>query len=204
MNYGSGNYSSSETQGQSVGSGERAARKFSSTGERAPGFRRPKRDSQSNFYWNRCINSVISFSMCHQMVTSEIREYFHMRFVQILIISIFGDSGAVSRVGVKGGTKVFKYGRKSPWVPTFTELFPKVPADAGSLLGTKNALYCCAQLANSSSWVLFLGSYTTAMVLPHLPGSFTKLVRAGGNLYILLSFSPEPTDCPWVSEDGNY
>ena len=32
-------FSSSETQGQSVGSGERARRKFSSTGERAPGYR---------------------------------------------------------------------------------------------------------------------------------------------------------------------
>ena len=30
---------SSETQGQSVGSGEKAGRKFSSTGERAPGYR---------------------------------------------------------------------------------------------------------------------------------------------------------------------
>ena len=32
-------HSSSETQGQSVGSGERARRKFLSTGERAPGYR---------------------------------------------------------------------------------------------------------------------------------------------------------------------
>ena len=31
--------SSSETQGQSVGSGEKAGRKFSSTDERAPGYR---------------------------------------------------------------------------------------------------------------------------------------------------------------------
>ena len=31
--------SSSETQGQSVGSGEKAGRKFSSNGERAPGYR---------------------------------------------------------------------------------------------------------------------------------------------------------------------
>ena len=30
---------SSETQGQSVGSGEKAGRKFSCTGERAPGYR---------------------------------------------------------------------------------------------------------------------------------------------------------------------
>ena len=65
--------------------------------------------------------------------------------------SILGDQGAVSRVGRKGGTKVFKYGRKSPWVPTLTELFPKIQADAGSWLGTKNALYCCAQSSNSFS-----------------------------------------------------
>ena len=34
-----GLFSSSKTQGQSVGSGERAGRKFSSTGEKAPGYR---------------------------------------------------------------------------------------------------------------------------------------------------------------------
>ena len=93
------------------------------------------------------------------------------------IATILGDLGAVSRVGRKGRTKVFKYGRKSPWVPTLTELFPKIQADAGSWLGTKNALYYCAQSANSFSWVLFVSSYTTAIVSPHLPGSFTKLVR---------------------------
>ena len=61
-----------------------------------------------------------------------------------------GDPGAVSRVGRKGATKVFKYGRKSPRVPTLTELFPKIQADAGSWLGTKSALYYSAQSANSS------------------------------------------------------
>ena len=45
---------------------------------------------------------------------------------------ILGDPGVVSRVGRKGRTKVFKYGRRSPWVPTLTELFPKIQADAGS------------------------------------------------------------------------
>ena len=40
--------------------------------------------------------------------------------------------GAVSRVGKKGVRKVFKYGQKSPWVPTLTELFPKIQADSGS------------------------------------------------------------------------
>ena len=91
---------------------------------------------------------------------------------------ILRDPRAVSQVGRKGGTKVFKYGRKSPWAPTLTLLFPKIKADAGSWLGTKNALYYCAQSANSFSWVVFVSSYTTAIVSPHLPGSFTKLVRA--------------------------
>ena len=92
---------------------------------------------------------------------------------------ILGDTGAVSRVGRKGATKVFKYGRKSPWVPTLTELFPKIQADAGSWLGTKNALYYCAQSANSFSWVLFVSSYTTAIVsitacLAHAPKKCTQ------------------------------
>ena len=55
--------------------------------------------------------------------------------------SILGDPGAVSQVERNGATKVFKYGRKSPWVLTLTELFPKIQAGAGSWLGTENALY---------------------------------------------------------------
>ena len=101
---------------------------------------------------------------------------------KILMLSssvvILGDPGAVSRVGRKSVMKVFKYGRNSPWVPTLTKLFPKIQANAGSWLGTKNALYYCAQSANSFSWVLFVSSYTTAIVSPHLPGLFTRLVRA--------------------------
>ena len=42
------------------------------------------------------------------------------------LITILRDPGAVSRVGRKGGTKVFKYAQKSPWVPALTELFPKI------------------------------------------------------------------------------
>ena len=92
---------------------------------------------------------------------------------------ILGDPGAVSRVGRKGGTKVFKHGRTSPWVLTLTELFPKIQADAGCWLGTKIALYCCAQSANSFSWVLFVSSYTTAIVsitacLAHAPKKCTQ------------------------------
>ena len=36
--------------------------------------------------------------------------------------TILRDPGAVIRAGLKGATKVFKHGRKSPWVPTLTIL----------------------------------------------------------------------------------
>ena len=92
---------------------------------------------------------------------------------------VLGDPGAVSRVGKKGRTKVFKYGRKSPWVPTLTGPFPKIQADAGSWLGTKNALYYCAQSANTSQCVLFVCSYVTAIVsitpcLAYAPKKWTR------------------------------
>ena len=45
---------------------------------------------------------------------------------------ILGDPGAVSRVGRKGATKVFKHRWKSPWVPTLTGPFPNGQANAGS------------------------------------------------------------------------
>ena len=86
---------------------------------------------------------------------------------------ILGDPGAVSRAGRKGATKVFKHGRKSPWVPTLTGPFPNGQANAGSWLGTKNALYYCAQSANSFSWVLFVSSYTTAIISPQLAPWFS-------------------------------
>ena len=93
------------------------------------------------------------------------------------------ESGAVSRLERKSATKVYKYGRKNPWVPTLTELFPKIQADAGSWLGTKNALYYCAQSANSFSWVLLVlfRPYLKTFVAPFLPTRRTA---------------------PWVSEDG--
>ena len=94
---------------------------------------------------------------------------------------ILGDPGAVSRAGRKGATKVFKHRRKSPWVPTLTGPFPNGQAIAGSWLGTKNALYYCAQSANSIPWVLFVSSYTTAidsitprLVSTHAPKKFTQ------------------------------
>ena len=78
--------------------------------------------------------------------------------------------------------KSFQVEQKSPWVPTLTELFPKIQADAGSWLGTKNALYCCAQSANSFSWVLFVSSYTTYTPFVH------QACASKGNSYFLLSW----------------
>ena len=78
------------------------------------------------------------------------------------VLVIVGDPGAVSRAGRKVATKVLKHRRKSPWVPILTGPFPNGQANAGSWLGTKNALYYCAQSANSISRVLFVNSYTSA------------------------------------------
>ena len=47
--------------------------------------------------------------------------------------------------------------------------------NAGSWLGTEDDLYYCAQSANSFSLVLFVSSYTTAIISLQLPCSFTKL-----------------------------
>ena len=93
-------------------------------------------------------------------------------------VFILGDPGEVSWAGRKGATKVFKYRRKSSWVPTLTRPFPNGQVNAGSWLGTKNALYYGAQSANSIS-VLFVSSYTTAIdsitaCLAHAPKKFTQ------------------------------
>ena len=82
---------------------------------------------------------------------------------------ILGDPGAVSRAGRKGATKVFKHGRKSPWVKRILS----------SWLGTNNSLHYCAQSANSISWVLFVSSYMTAIdsitaCLVHAPKKCTQ------------------------------
>ena len=124
-------------------------------------------------------NSIIVPSCCG--LSSYFSFVMHCSFCGLANSSSSETQG--QSVGRKGGTNVFMYGRKRPWIPTATELFPKIQADAGSWLGTKNALYYCAESANSFSWVLFVSSYATAIVSPHLPGSFIKLVRARESLF---------------------
>ena len=106
---------------------------------------------------------------------------------------ILGDPGADSRVRRKGGTKVFKYGLKSSRVPILTELFPKIQANAGSWLGTKNALYYCAQSENSLSWVPLVSSYTTTIVsitacLDHAPKKCTQSANFQFDIKSLVDF----------------
>ena len=79
----------------------------------------------------------------------------------------------------KARRKFSSTGGKSPWVPTLTRPFPNGQANAGSWLGRKNALYYCAQLTNSISWVLFISSYMTAIdsitaCLAHAPKKCTQ------------------------------
>ena len=64
----------------------------------------------------------------------------------------------------KAGRKFSSTGERAPGYRALTELFPKIQTVPGSWLGTKNALYYCAQSANSLSWVLFVSSYTTAIL----------------------------------------
>ena len=82
--------------------------------------------------------------MYHTITSLSCLAYQHLPQM-VLINDILGGPGAVTRVGRKGATNVFKYGRKSPWVPTLTGPFSKIQADAGSWFGTKNALYYFAQ-----------------------------------------------------------
>ena len=90
----------------------------------------------------------------------------------------------LGRVTLRGATKVFKHRQKSLWVPTLTEPFPNDQENAGSWLGTKNALYYCAQSANSFSWVLFVSSYTTAIISPQ---SETKELPMSRKTFRMLS-----------------
>ena len=86
--------------------------------------------------------------------------------------TILGDPRAVNRVGRKNVTKVFKYGRKSPWVPTVTEPFPKFKRMLAPDWAPK-------MLCIILPLVLFVSSYTTAIVsitacLAHAPKKCTQ------------------------------
>ena len=86
--------------------------------------------------------------------------------------------------GGKAGRKFSSTGKEPLGTDSITELFPKIQAEAGSWLGTKNAFYNCAKSANSFSWVLFVSSYTTAIVWPH----FHQACACKGNFNLFSTF----------------
>ena len=112
--------------------------------------------------------------------------------------SIFGDPGAVCRVGRKGGTKVLKYGQKSPWYRLSSNYFQKYKRMTAPDWAQKMLCIIVPNRRKSFSWVLFVSSYTTATVLPHLPGSFTKLVCVQGKLL----FSTFLTRNEWTTDES--
>ena len=89
-----------------------------------------------------------------------------------VIRTILGDRGAVSLAGRKGATKVFTHRRKSPSVPTLTksQTVKRMLAPDWA----QKIICIIVQSANSFSLVLFVSLYTTAIISPQLPCSFTK------------------------------
>ena len=82
----------------------------------------------------------------------------------------------------EGATKVFKHGqRRTPGYKLSLNHSRRL-RDYLLLTGQQNALYYCAQSANSISSLLFVGLYRTAIVSPYLCGSFTNWLRVQGKL----------------------
>ena len=101
--------------------------------------------------------------------------------------------------GEKAGRKFSSTGKRAPgyWLsPNYFQKFRRMPAPDWA---KNNALHYCAQSANSFSWVLFMSSYKTAIVSPHLPRSFTKLVRARGT-FIFYFPSQKRRNYRWVEK----
>ena len=91
--------------------------------------------------------------------------------------------GQSARSGEKAGRKFSSTGERAPGCrlsSNYFQNFKRMPAPDWA---QKNALYYCAQSANSFSWVLFVSSYTTAIVLPHLPVRSPRLCAQGKLLF---------------------
>ena len=100
---------------------------------------------------------------------------------------ILGDPGAVSRVRRKIATKVLKYGQKSPWVPTLTELFPKIQADAGTWLGTKKCFVLLCPIGEQFLLSSFREFVHDGYCLATLARFVHQACASKGNFYFLLS-----------------
>ena len=113
-----------------------------------------------------------------------------------LLSRILGDPGAVSRVGRKGATKVFKYGRKHPRRPRDSQSGREKRRDESFQVRAKEPLGTDSHLAsskNSSGWRLLIG-YKKCFVLlcpigeQFLLSSFLEFVHDGYCLATLVRF----------------
>ena len=109
-------------------------------------------------------------------------------------LSSSGNPGAVSWARRNDAAKVFKHWRKSPWVPTLTGPFGNSQANTGSWLGTKTALYYCAQSANRFSWVRtrwLLSCHSCAVYSPSFPNQTKELPMSRKMFWMLSAWARE-------------
>ena len=107
---------------------------------------------------------------------------------------IHGDPGAVSRVRRKGGMKA-----EEPLGTDSHRTISKNSSGCRLLIGHKKCFVLLCSIGEHISWVLFICSYTTAIVSPHLPGSLTKLVRAREN-FIFYFPNQKQRNYRWVEK----
>ena len=94
-------------------------------------------------------------------------------------VRILGDPGGGQWGREKRRDESFQAQAEKPLGTDSHRTISKRSSECWLLTGHKNALYYCAQSANSFSWVLFVSSYTTAIVsitacLAHAPKKCTQ------------------------------
>ena len=100
-------------------------------------------------------------------------------FDGLLSAPILGDPRAVSRVRRKGGTKVFQVRAKEPLGTDSHRTISKNASRCRLLIGHKKCFVLLCPIGEHISWVLFVCSYTTAIVsitacLAHAPKKCTQ------------------------------
>ena len=96
-----------------------------------------------------------------------------------MVLYILGDPGAVNRVGRKGGTKVFKYGRKEPLGTDSHRAISKNSSECWLLIGHKKCFILLCPNGEQSLLSSFREFLRDDYCLDHgLSGSWTKEMQA--------------------------
>ena len=97
----------------------------------------------------KCFWTIFSLGTPVLLKLFDIRfSYKHCNFSRVCLFASSETQGQSVGLGEKAGRKFSSTGKRATGYRLGTELFPKIQADAASWLGTKNALYYCAQSAN--------------------------------------------------------